>query len=304
VARRWDLWLAITAAIGVAACGGTPSGASSGAAAASRQTETTSPSLATAAAPTPTLAAVPTSTSTPRPAGLFVGGSAEITVAELNVRQAPSIKAAMLEEGQGDGPPALVRWGTASGFGRVFILAGPVDADGYRWWQVHPTVYELNGVSRPAPLAPYPLEIGWVADGDSDSAWLVPADECPETPIELADITFSKASWGVRLGCFQGDVLTLRGWLTTRPPEDAGSPAPPVAGLAIFAVKMGWYDEGNLNRLEFRLHPEMSIQLPSPEQWVEVTGSFDDPTASLCGSYWLLQCRASLTVTSIRALGP
>jgi hypothetical protein len=235
---------------------------------------------------------------------LFVGGFATITVAELNVRTAPSIKAARLEEGHADAPPTPVRWGKTSGFDRIFILAGPVEADGYRWWQVSPTVYELEGVSRPAPRAPQPEEIGWVAGGDGDSAWLVPTDECPETPIELADITLSKASWGVRLGCFRGQVLTLRGWLTTLPPEDADSSAPPVAGRAIFPVKMGWYDKGNVNRLDFRLHPVTSMKLPSPEQWVEVTGSFDDPTASQCEPFEVLACRATLTVTSIRPLGP
>ena len=248
--------------------------------------------------------AAPTTSSTPRPEGLFVGGFARITVAELNVRTAPSMKAARLEEGQADAPAIPVSWGTTSGSDRVFILAGPVDADGYRWWQVSPTEYELDGVSRPAPGAPNPEEIGWVAGGDGDSAWLIPANECPETPFELADITLLKASWGVRLGCFQGQVLKLRGWLTTLPPEDGNSSAPPVAGRAIFPVQMGWNDKGNVNRLDFRLHPAMSMQLPSPEQWIEVTGSFDDPTASQCEPFEVLACRATLTVTSVRPLGP
>ena len=259
-----------------------------------------SPTLGSTGVPPPTL--IPALSPTPRPTGLFERGFARITVAELNVRTAPSINAAQLMQYQGDAPPTPVRWGKRSGFDRVFILAGPVDADGYRWWQVGPTAYESNGVSYPAPLAPVSEEIGWVAGGDGDRAWLVPTDECPVGPIELADITLQKASWGVRVGCFQGQVLTLRGWLTTLPPDD-GSAGPPVAGPAIFPVVMGWYDDGNVNRLDFRLDPAMGMKLPSPEQWVEVTGSFDHPTASQCEAYEVLACRATLTVTAIRSLG-
>ncbi len=176
-----------------------------------------------------------------------------------------------------------------------------MDADGYRWWQVSPTVYDLDGVSRPAPLAPTPDEIGWVAGGQSADPWLVSADECPVPPVELADITYLVASWGLRLGCFQGQVLTLRGWLTTLPDDPSGQP---VAGPALFPVKMAWYDDGNANRLDFRLRPEMNVSLPTPEQWVEVTGSFDDPTASRCELWEVLECRATLTLTSIVPIRP
>jgi hypothetical protein len=34
-----------------------------------------------------------------------------------------------------------------------------------------------------------------------------------------------------------------------------------------------------------------------------VTGAFDDPTASQCEPFEVLECRATLTVTSIRPLG-
>ena len=262
-----------------------------------------SPTLGPTDIPTPTPVPIPTLSNTPRPTGLFAGGFARITVAELNVRVGPSINAERLMQGQADAPPTPVRWGRKSGFDRVYILAGPVDADGYRWWQVAPSVYKSDGVSRPAPLAPVPEEIGWVAGGDGNTAWLVPADECPDGPIELADITLSHASWAERLGCFQGQMLTLRGWLTTLPPEVAASKSP-VVGPGIFPVVMGWYDDGNVNRLGIRLHPAMSLVLPKPEQWIEVTGAFDDPTASQCEPYEVLECRATLTVTSIRPLGP
>jgi hypothetical protein len=287
--RPWgnSLW-AIIAAVAVASCSGTPPAGSTSAAPVSDQTQTTSPTLA------------------PRPTGLFVGGFAQITVAELNVRTGPSVNAPPLQQGNPDAAPTPVRWGKTSGFDRVFILGGPVDADGYRWWQVWPTVYVLDGVTRPAPSAPYPDEIGWVAGGQGDDAWLVSADECPAPPVDLADITLSAASWGVRLGCFQGQVLTLRGWLTTLPSEEPvpGPSDTPVAGPAIFPVQMGWFDDNNVNRLDFRLHPAMNLKLPAPEQWVEVTGSFNDPSASICEQPYVLECRATFTVTFIRPLGP
>lgn len=296
------MW-AIAVAIAVAGCGGTPAPGSSSAAQAAQQTATVSPTPAPTAAPSPTDVPVSVPSFSPRPAGLFVGSFAMITVAELNIRTAPSINAARLEEGGVDAPATPVRWGKTSGIDKVFILAGPVDADGYRWWQVYPTVSDVDGVRRPMPIAPDSVEIGWVAGGNDDSAWLIPANECPVPPVELADITFLVASWAVRLGCFKGKVLTLRGWLTTLPREDGDAPAPPIAGQAIFPVRMGWYDQGNVNRLDFRLHPAMGLVLPDPEQWVEVTGAFDDPTSSDCETWQVIQCRAALTVTSFRPLG-
>src|SRR5215218_892786 len=158
--RWWVSRWAITACMVVAACGGTPG--ASGIPAASQQTETTSPSAAAAAAPTPTLVAGSPPSPTPRREGLFVGGFARITVAELNVRTAPSLAAAQLMEGNADAEPTPVRWGTKRGADQVFVFDGPVDADGYQWWQVFPTVYDDDGVSRPAPYAPSGPDIGWV----------------------------------------------------------------------------------------------------------------------------------------------
>jgi hypothetical protein len=284
----------------IAACSGAPTPSSSAGVGTSTPSPTVSPTLG----PTAPSVSAPVSTlsPTPRPAGLFSGGFARITVAELNVRVGPSIKAERLMQGNGDGPPTPVRWGKTSGFDRVFIFAGPVDADGYTWWQVAPTVYRSDGVSHPAPLAPAPEEIGWVAGGDADHAWLVAGDECPKGPVELADITMSKTSWGARVACFGGQVLTLRGWLTTIPPDWLASKSA-VVGPGIFPVVMGWFDDGNVNRLSIRLHPAMSLEFPSPEQWIEVTGAFDDPTAAQCLPSEVLECRAILTVTSIRPLG-
>ena len=296
-------WAVVATAVLIAACSGTTPPSSSAGTAVSGPPATISPTLGPTQLPVPTTSPTPTLSVTPRPAGLFAGGFAKIAVAELNVHTGPSIDAERLMQGQADAPPTPVRWGRKSGLDRVFILAGPVAADGYRWWQVAPTVYEWNGASVPAPLAPYPDEIGWVADAGADRAWLVPADECPGGPIELADITLAKTSWGVRVSCFQAQVLTLRGWLTTIPPDWASSKSP-VVGPAIFPVVMGWYDEGNVNKLNIRLHPAMSLELPAPEQWIEVTGAFDDPTASQCAPFEVLECRATLTVTSIRPLGP
>jgi uncharacterized protein YgiM (DUF1202 family) len=115
----------------------------------------TSAIVLTATAPTTAAAA---STPTPVPlggtGGLGPGVAAFIAAPNgLNMRQAPSAGGAL-----------IVQLGTGQ---TVTVTEGPTEADGFTWWRVDAG----NGQS------------GWVAQGDSETVWLTPANAAgPRNP--------------------------------------------------------------------------------------------------------------------------
>jgi hypothetical protein len=175
--------------------------------------------------------------------------------------------------------PAAV--GTASGFGHVFIAAGPVEADGVTWWRISPT-WDRDGRLG----APYAL-VGWIGVPHGGSAWMVMEDPCPPRPVSLDALTYTKASWALGLGCFGGEVLVLRGWYAGPPdgsePNDCDAqPSFLCTMTSVFPVERGW-GPGNEARLDFYLDPSAGIVLPTPGQWVDVAGMYDHPIARSCG---------------------
>ena len=294
--------LNLAVALLVAGCANAPAGppgATRGGASPTTPTETgasvESPAVPPSAAVSPPPTAQPIVDVTPTPVGLHTYGWARIVIPELNVRERPSISAPELEEGHSDAPPTPVRFGTASGIDDVFVLAGPVEADGYTWWQVSPTEY-LNFVRMgsdevaafPAPIANLP--VGWVATGPRRDPWLVPVPaSCPGAPVKVAAITAKVASWAVRLGCFRGQTLTLRGWMG--------------GGHSIWPVKpLSYSGRDSIDRLDFFLFPR-TLPIPDEDQWVEIVGQFDHPSARDCEDYDALDCRATFVATSVTGLG-
>jgi len=224
--------------------------------------------------------------------GLLSGSFARVAIPELNVRVRPSTSSPVLQEPQVDAESKDITFGTASGIDNVYVLDGPVVADGYRWWLVSPMEHRLDGRSLPAP-EPDPDRTGWVADGTGKDAWLIPAaNPCPPAPVDTADVTLKAASWAIRLACFPGQELTFRGWY-----EWNGGPT------AIFPVARTWADPENVDRLDFRVFPS-TLPLPASGQWIEITGMFDHPSTTTCASLDLLGCRATFTATQIAPLGP
>ena len=104
---------------------------------------TPTPTVTPTPTPKPTPTVTPTNTPTPVPT-LGPGARAVIQAETLNVRAAPGTQAE--------------RVGVLLQAQSVTVRDGPVDADGYRWWQVE----NSEGL------------VGWVAEGTEDSAWLVP----------------------------------------------------------------------------------------------------------------------------------
>lgn len=234
------------------------------------------------------------SAETPSRVTLHVGDFVRVVVSELNVRVKPSTSAPRVNEPRGL-PPLQFGPGTDDGVDDLFILDGPVRADGYQWWLVFATEYywtERNGKVVTRPL-PFPQNSGWVAAGNSKQDWLVPIDDpCPGGQVDIAQLTTRVASWAVRLGCFPGQTLTLRAWF------DNADVLP-----AVFPERRSWESARNWDRLDFRTYPE-SLELPAPEQWVELVGQFDHPSSQSCAAAELLNCRTMFTITAIRGLGP
>ena len=230
----------------------------------------------------------------PASTALRTDSFARVVIPELNVRARPSTSAPVLEEGHSDAPPTKIKFGTASRIDDVYVLEGPVHADGYRWWLVSRTEYLNDGpdgdlITMPLPT-PDPTHVGWVADGEGSDAWLVPAEsQCPPPPVETAEVTLKAASWAVRFGCFSDQTLMFRGWT-----DD---------GYSIFPDKRTMDDPDNHDRLDFRRFPS-TLAVPAPGQWLEITGRFDHPSSSTCEASELLECRSTFTATQIVALGP
>lgn len=74
------------------------------------------------AAPPPTPTAPPTLTLTPAPGEIFVGGQVVVQVAGLRLRAEPTTSAAVLGEYR---PGAVLN-----------VIGGPVEGEGFTWWQV------------------------------------------------------------------------------------------------------------------------------------------------------------------------
>lgn len=117
---------------------------------------------------------------------------AKVVADAVVVREAPGRQSArVIQPCTGDGgpcPPLL--FGRTNGIEDVFIVDGPVAADGYDWYLA------ASGTSL------FPEYIGWIPAGDAAGPWVVPATpDCPQEPIELVDVTYAAMS---RLGSCHG----------------------------------------------------------------------------------------------------
>jgi hypothetical protein len=260
------------------------------------------------ASPSATVAAA----STPEPTPSLVATShlpvesfAEVVADRLVMRVAPGLASDVLQYGQGgDHPPGTV-FPTAT-IGRdtewrlVYLLDGPVAADGYDWYRVAAT---RLGDS-------YPEYGGWIAAGDAQDPWLVQTDvPCPAAPVQLADVTLTAMPRMTAIYCLGRQELILRGYYTEDPEAHL---APRECDEAAWLLcDVGWHTlrvleapwAGDGNALDVRPHPEMG-PMPPRQSWIEVTGQFDHPAAAECGDGQPgsdLWCRWSFVVTSARS---
>lgn len=200
---------------------------------------------------------------------------------------------------------------------RLLILAGPVVANDYAWYQV--------SAWRPGDLgSSWP--VGWVARGDHDGTpWLsATADPCPRAPVTMATIVTMFPE--ERVACFADRPLALRALVSGAADERPCSPEPNVAcveGPVWLAGDGGWGAEDDVTRDTPSMGgPRLGVAPGGPvpvgsmpsSGMVDLEGAFDHPAADGCrpgpvgpGARQLdaararLACRARFVVTDVRA---
>ena len=213
-----------------------------------------------------------------------------------------------------------------------FVVDGPVDGDGYRWYLLSGLGLPPNtGCSGPFETDPFncPVWFGWVASASQEGEpWLTDeagdADACAPVPVVFEEIVIGVTDL-MRLHCFGSEPFTFRAWWPETP-DDAGG-----ACVAQDAPS-GWLlcQQTNENLvtigeegadgigLKVSLDPASGVSMPGRGTWVELTVHLDDPAASGCGEdangamaeertpeAWVVFCRAQMVIESATAVeGP
>ena len=192
-----------------------------------------------------------------------------------------------------------IRFGTRSGMDSVYLLDGPVRADGFDWY----LAVQDGGV--------FPEYAGWIAAGDADDPWLVPAQpDCPAEPIELEDVTLSKISQLELLACVGGTELTLRGWYPAVPDDEPRSatcePMPEREAFCGFGWDLLRPIEapifGNADNFPWVADSTAGLTNPGADRWITIRGRLDHPAATTCydrSPHSVLLCRLDFVVSSI-----
>ncbi len=313
--RQWPVLLAaaalLTLLFGVAAAAG-----------AFRESPPVPPAIALPSAPAPALGDVDATSPTapddgsPRPGDgpggpVFLGTPlmtdmiATVVSPRLRVRSEPRVAADSIKF------EPLLDVGD-----RLLILAGPVLANDYAWYQVSAWRPGQPGRSWP---------VGWVARGDHDGTpWLRPtADTCPGLPITMTTVVALVPE--ERVACFGDRPLTLRAVVSGG--ADAGPclPEPMVAcvdGPVWLAGDGGWSADDDVSRdTPSTAGPRLGVEPGGPvpagampaSGMVDLDGSFDHPGADACrpgpagpgarpldAAHARLTCRARFVVTAVR----
>lgn len=285
--------------------------------------EAASPSEAASVEPSASASEAPSASAgpTPTPVSLQIDSIVATTVGDLSVRAAP---------GTGSTRLGSLAVGTPA-----FVVAGPNDTGGYRWYLLSALGLPPNtGCAGPIETDPFncPAWIGWVAAASQDGVpWLTDAagdaDACVETPFAFEDIVIGVTDL-MRLHCFGSDPFTFRAWWPEIP-DDAGLGG----ACAADGTPSGWLLCQNINYngvtigsdqgfggigLNVSIDPASGVTMPERGTWVELTVHLDDPAAQSCGTdgadlpednrtaeQLVLFCRGQMVVESVTAVeGP
>ena len=268
--------------------------------------------------PAPSSSASTTPTASPSSAAtaIVIDGLAKSTVDGLTVRATPGTAGARL--------------GTIDTGEMGFVLAGPVSADGYAWYQLAALGLPPNaGCEPPFLTTPFncPDWLGWVAAGQPGQPWLEATTlPCPASPMNLDALVNAPPPLGPRtalerLACYGSTSIRVRGWWPQIPAGDGlgGLCGPPVNpnpfwlvcqnlnynGLVI-SESAGFEGVG----LKVSIDPATGVTMPPRGQWVEVLGHLDDPAARDCAPLSgtggeqdpvrvVLTCRSELVAESV-----
>jgi hypothetical protein len=250
--------------------------------------------------PLPSVSVVSPASSEPTPTPepeLRPDGVAEVITTELVVRSLPEISDSSVMDPVRLSMPTL-----------LYIVDGPVMADGYDWYLVAPFAWEISDIAQEGP------GLGWVAAASRDAeAWIEPfAPDCPDPSLEAIQWMSSLA----RLACFGTQPVTLEGTLAGC---GTGSGTASWLGGACQLVPFGFEPEGHVpGGLVLRFHPEgTGSPFDGTKMAVRVIGQFDDPLARTCESFeesaafeepnlpalgadqLILSCRAEFVVSEV-----
>jgi len=250
------------AALGISmlllACSGANSAADDGA-------PTGSPTVAPSPPPSSGGAAsVPPVSPSPTTSTVLLGPDAvaELMTTDLVVRSAPGVSAQSEMYPERLNQPML-----------LFVVDGPVRANGYDWYLVQPFTRDVCvDVCPPGP------PFGWVAQAGKDGEqWIAPASlECPEPEASLIGWLARTA----RLACFGNETLVLEGTF-----GDCYAAETPVAfQRSRCEIRPRDYVEVDTFTSFLTMIPEAGVDVPwnRPGAQIRVTGHFDDPNALDC----------------------
>ena len=182
--------------VAVAGCAAAGPGAPSATGFATQRAETPSPSTA----PT-TAAAAPTAT--PEPLGLGPDVVAEVVTTDLVMRTGPAVS-----------EQSVIYPGRLAPGDRLFLVDGPVRADGYDWFLADP--YDV------ATVPDKWLSFGWVAAADKNGEpWIEPIQ--PDCPTTATFESLAQLPSVLRERCFGGVTISLDGEVAC---PDLGPPIP------------------------------------------------------------------------------
>ena len=255
---RSRLALGVLLVIGMAACGGgTPTPSASTITASPSLTADASAVASEVASTAPSAAPASAAATAPaEPVVIQTDRLIEVIVSDLIVRSAPGV----------DPAASTILAGRLTTADRAYVVAGPVDADGYAWYQVGPL---LRADDSRAPF-------GWIAAASREGeAWVRHIEPPCPAAIELAGVLDLQPL--ERLACYGDQSLTLSASQGTC--GAGGGPwvwEPSWLGL-IGGCALAIDDT---NALVMRVPPGV----PGPDGSVPltVTGHFDDPAASGC----------------------
>lgn len=244
--------------------------------------------------PLTTVSQSPEATSSRTPP-LHPDGVAQVVTTDLVSRSAPGTAGdSEIYPGVLDAPTLL------------FLLEGPVMADGYDWYLVAPFEEFLSDIAPEWP------RLGWVAAASrADEPWIAPwAGDCPDPTLEA----IHGRPYYLLLACFGAETLALAGTFDGCFTSDPVSVSPSwLASSGCRLVPFGWEPEGVFSGgLVLRLGPD--VGMPSENgAAIRVVGHFDDAAARTCSentppgdaetppALVILRCRAQFVVTDVSA---
>ena len=201
------------------------------------------------------------------------------TVDDLSVRAEPSTGAARL--------------GILDAGATGFVIAGPVEADAYTWYQLV-GADSTDACSSETPPFACADWVGWAAGSTPEGdRWLEPID--PDCPTERDTTAYLSIDAPTRLACAGGDEWRLVAYLA---PATQGRGCMPA-----WLVEPFWMDPSCSfffpQPVESTFDADTSLQGFIPPElgecgrggcpfdelkgsWVEITGHLDDPVAKTC----------------------